>query len=56
VWGCRRRELHQKLVLRCLGASSLDALSVDSLHALMKDRAGSHLMEVRHDRGLARLW
>ena len=39
------RDLHQKLLLRCLGASSLDALSVDALHALIKDRAGSHLME-----------
>ncbi|GAB4813915.1 hypothetical protein N2152v2_000961 [Parachlorella kessleri] len=38
-------DLHQRLLLRCLGAPTLDALSVDSLHALMKDRAGSHVME-----------
>ncbi len=52
----RRRDLHQRLLLRCLGVSSLDGLSVDLLHALMKDRAGSHLMEVGrlsfHDHGL----
>lgn len=45
-----RRKLQQRLLLHVLGGSAskgVESVSMERCHALMQDRGGSHLMEVR---------